>query len=316
MKSHEIEAWALSVIDRVNAHEPDEDFLVELKSSWPDDHAKTARQIAGHANAARGENLLWLIGVSQRRGVVGVDRHELATWYDQVKSNFNGIPPAVIDRNLDVEGKTVVALLFDTSYSPYVVKNPRFNKSGGGWVEFEVPWREHTSTRSATHNDLIKLLVPIQKMPVFEIHESELGLEQSANFPWTLEMHLYIYPKSEGTLFIPFHRCEVCVEVPGCLESTIFENVILRPPFAGDLQPYRDSLTIRATHNEVCVNGPGKIILYSGYMGKIPGTDHSENAKVQVKIMPADVERPVTFEVVLQPSEPYNNQIARWLTIE
>lgn len=47
----------------------------ELKAEWLPDHSKVARrQIAGHANVARGD--LWLIGVDEKRGVAGVDQQE------------------------------------------------------------------------------------------------------------------------------------------------------------------------------------------------------------------------------------------------
>ena len=68
MNSRQIESWALRVIDCVKRGQPNEDFLVELKRDWIDE-AKAARRIAGHANAARGENILWLIGFDEKEGV-------------------------------------------------------------------------------------------------------------------------------------------------------------------------------------------------------------------------------------------------------
>lgn len=55
MKTSDIERWALRVIDRVRRNERVEDSSLELKSTWPNDPWKAARQIAGHANAARAE---------------------------------------------------------------------------------------------------------------------------------------------------------------------------------------------------------------------------------------------------------------------
>jgi hypothetical protein len=66
-RTHEIESWALNVIDRVLAKQSIEDDRVEAKAIWPDDTKKTARQLAGQANAARGEPILWLIGVEEKR---------------------------------------------------------------------------------------------------------------------------------------------------------------------------------------------------------------------------------------------------------
>ena len=67
MKAIEIEYWALRILERVEKHQPIEDTWVELKAEWPVETAKTARQLAGHANAARGEPVLWLIGVDEKR---------------------------------------------------------------------------------------------------------------------------------------------------------------------------------------------------------------------------------------------------------
>jgi hypothetical protein len=54
MKTHEIEAWALRVIQRVRSGGGVEDFRVELKREFIDPE-KAARRIAGHANSAGGE---------------------------------------------------------------------------------------------------------------------------------------------------------------------------------------------------------------------------------------------------------------------
>lgn len=63
MRQSDIEYWALSIIDRVKSKQPIEDSRVELKASWPDPK-KAARRLAGHANAARGEPILWLVGIN------------------------------------------------------------------------------------------------------------------------------------------------------------------------------------------------------------------------------------------------------------
>jgi len=123
MKAHEIEYKVLNIIDRVNSAQPIEDYLVELKSEWPSPE-KAARQIAGHANAARGAPILWLIGVDQEHGVVGAEVNELANWYTAVKSLFDGLSPYLTYINIPYKQHTVVALHFDTSRAPYVVKNP------------------------------------------------------------------------------------------------------------------------------------------------------------------------------------------------
>ncbi|HLX69846.1 MAG TPA: hypothetical protein VKV04_09495, partial [Verrucomicrobiae bacterium] len=121
MKPNEIEAWALRVLEKVENHSPIEDSLVELKADWLD-APKAARRIAGHANAARGESILWLIGVDEEKGVVGANRQELSSWFSTVQSHFDGITPDLQTINVAYKEKTVAALCFNTSRAPFVVK--------------------------------------------------------------------------------------------------------------------------------------------------------------------------------------------------
>jgi len=135
------EARVLDIIDRVKRKQNVEDELVELKQDWPPDGARAGRLIAAHANAARGLPIWWLIGVDEKTGTItGASFAEFSAWHAQVNAQFDGVAPDLIfQRNVPVDGKSVVALVFDTSRAPFVVKNPAFGKTKGE-VEFEVPW--------------------------------------------------------------------------------------------------------------------------------------------------------------------------------
>jgi hypothetical protein len=167
MKTYEIEDWALRAIERVESQQPNEDTRVELKADWIDPQ-KAARRIAGHANEMRGEPILWLIGVDEQKGVKGADQNNLADWWPQVMSGFDGPVPRLREKLVHWKGKTVVALHFESDEIPYVVKNPVRGQPNAGPVELEVPWREATRVRSANHSDLILLLSPLQK-PVLKV---------------------------------------------------------------------------------------------------------------------------------------------------
>src|SRR5947199_9982722 len=126
MRKHEIESWALTVIERVRSGAANEDSRVELKREWilPD---KAARRLAAHANSALGEPILWLIGIDQKSGELVHSQNDLAGWWPSVKSYFDGIAPDVIDVAVSVNGKTIMALYFDTERRPFVVKSiPNF----------------------------------------------------------------------------------------------------------------------------------------------------------------------------------------------
>jgi hypothetical protein len=186
MRLYEIEYWALQVIARVESGQPNEDARVELKALWPDDHAKAARQIAAHANAAHGSPILWLIGVDQGAGtVVGAKHEEMSSWYPQVESYFDGLAPRVTDINVPAKAGAVVALLFDTDRAPFVVKV-------AGADRLEVPWRGSSSTRSARREELLRLLVPAQQTPDCEVLGGRLTAEHgnygkdTSTWEWSL----------------------------------------------------------------------------------------------------------------------------------
>ena len=158
MRRHEIETWAYSIIERVRKRQPIEDDRVELKSIWPVDPQKTARRIAGHANAMHGEPILWLIGVNEKEGTIpGIDFAEFSTWYGAIEAKFDEITPEIKSINIVTDKVTVAALYFETERAPFVVKS--------GINEREVPWRSGTRIRSAKRHELLKILSPPQTPP-------------------------------------------------------------------------------------------------------------------------------------------------------
>jgi hypothetical protein len=160
MRAQELELWARNIIGIVLSNQRVEDFRVELKSIWIEP-LKAASRLGAHANAARGDSILWLIGVDEKNhSLSNINPIELGDWYKSVQSFFDGFAPRLIlDVNLQIEVNTVVALYFDTvREAPYVVKS-----SKGGYPEFIVPWREGTSLRAARRQDLLSILVPIRR---------------------------------------------------------------------------------------------------------------------------------------------------------
>jgi hypothetical protein len=253
MNKNEIENWVLRIIEQVQAHQPNEDFRVELKTEWIDP-IKAARLIAGQANAAHGEPVLWVIGVNQDLGVVGAQHMELASWYEKVKAQFDGLAPEMTDLNIPISDRTVVALLFETDRVPFVIKNPVYGKRKGG-IEFEIPWRENTATRTARRAQLIKLLSPLQKVPQLEILNGDLicsPLKDGSplDLEWKLHLEIYISTNQPDThIFIPYHRCKASFLLKDLYRTFPFETLILSTA--------KDSLTISATRTEIRIEGPG-----------------------------------------------------------
>jgi hypothetical protein len=161
MKAQEVELWTREIVAAVMAGQTVEDTRVELKAKWIDS-AGAAKGLAGHANAARGISILWLIGVDERnKNLTNPNPLELEGWYKAVESRFDGeAPRLLVDVNVRINAENVVALNIGTeSGAPYVIKN-----STGGFPEFIVPWREARRTRAASRAELLRILVPIRRL--------------------------------------------------------------------------------------------------------------------------------------------------------
>lgn len=227
---------ALKAIDRAIRRDPVEDTLVEMKRQWLDPH-EMARHIAGQANAARGEEIMWLIGIDQKTGeITGADSRELANLIPQIKSHFpDGVAPnMVFDRCLPVGDKTVVALFFETLDAPYVVTvKVTFDQTTGkpaGYIpKMQVPYRQHTSTNDARRQDLLRILAPVAMLPDVELIECAIAESFRSGPIIDLSANLYVTPRRARRVVIPFHKCRMSFSVLGESASFQADGITLRP---------------------------------------------------------------------------------------
>jgi hypothetical protein len=318
MRAHQVETWVLGIINRVKAGQPIEDSRVELKSEWITPE-KAARRIAGHANAARGARILWVVGVGRRRGVVGANHEELADWWPRVRSHFDGLAPEISDYNVPVNGDTVVALLFETDRVPFVVKNPYFGKEGGGPVALEVPWREGTRVRSARRSDLLRLLSPLLRVPQVEViggNIEALKLDGSGEpvLRWMLKLTLYVTPYGDERVTIPFHRCQCKLWVSEEMGWRNADEFRLCPPRTqgwGSRPSQVLSETVAGTRDEVLIYGPGKVMLRA-QVDTPPVTDVTDKGRAKVSLLPANVDTPVSFSVTMSRCAPDADTVYGW----
>ncbi len=316
MKPSDIEYWAVNVIDRVVKGQPVEDSRVELKGDWTD-FTRAARRIAGHANSAHGEPILWLIGVDEKEGVKGVDYSDVASWFSQVKSCFDGISPESTGLAISYKGVTVYAILFETDRAPYVVKN-----ASGGPIQLDVPWRDGTSTRSANRSELIRILVPLRRLPTVEVLNGNLvcNYNQKDNcWHWHATLYLYVASMPEVTLVIPFHKCSATFGVDQLIAPTSLTRIWLGPPSrnAPSQRSQPDSLTIDGTSSELIIQGPGKFRFVAGANTQSPGGDITGSvASIRVNLHPVDFELAIHTETdlswVSKDSSPRPNENGRW----
>lgn len=157
MTPTELEVRSRKVVLSALAGSKVEDSRIELKAKWiPADVA--AKRLAGHANASRGENIIWIFGVDENnKKLESVDPGELGDWYRSVEKRFDGFAPRlVLDVRFEIESSNLVSLYFDTMHEPpFVVKGEH-----GGYPEYTVPWRVGTATRAANRSQILSVLVP------------------------------------------------------------------------------------------------------------------------------------------------------------
>lgn len=177
MRTVELEALAMRIVEDLKAGIMPEDVRVELKADWPADSNRCARRIAGHCNASRGEAVIWLVGLHEQRGVSPLSSSDTATWWARVRAEFEGEAPPMRGLVVRTADGVLVALHFETDRAPFVVKNARFGEPSGGSVSLEVPWREGTAVSSATRAQLLRLLLPAHARPVLSAQKATLRLD-------------------------------------------------------------------------------------------------------------------------------------------
>lgn len=221
MRKADLEHKVLAIADRVQKKQPVEGVEIELKSKWPEKFNMTARQLAGHCNAARGDPVLWIIGLDEGHGaVVGASAEELANWWPRVRKEFEGEHPHLaISLPVQHGDKTLFALYFETDRAPFVTR-----ASDSGSSVLEVPWREGNSTRSARREDLIRLLVPVMSTPSIELLSASARYYQDSKSPyWSMIFNVKLYATVRSTAILPAHRCDLEVD-PKYLDRDVWSR--------------------------------------------------------------------------------------------
>jgi len=323
MRQNDIENWALSIIERVESKQPVEDSRVELKSEWPKDHNKAARQIAGHANAARGQPILWLLGVDEEKGVTGIHHEEISNWKQSIEAEFDALPPYLTHLNIPYKNNTVVALLWETERRPFLVKNPLYGKRKGGTISLEVPWRDAGSTRTAKRMDLLRLLSPVTKNPSFEIIRGELAISKgeisSTGSPLCtggLSLDVYIVPGSSDRVVIPCHKCEANLKF---IESGLILNLGVLFDTSFSAFPTKHSAPhpppIDCTAAEIIINGPGMARIWT--MNPSLSSEQKSLAcgdmEIQAKMLPVGSDIPISIATNLEQEKTPRGALGRWV---
>jgi hypothetical protein len=222
MREQDITARVGDLAEQVRKRVKIEDDRIELKLLWPDPH-EAARHIAAHANASRGDWVLWVIGMKDSTGKIATPnpQPDPSTWWAQVRSKFeNGHAPAAQFVGVPIGQERVMAIAFETDLTPFVVENEKYG--AGDKVKWEVPWREGTAIRTAGRVDLLRILAPRSVLPAFEISDSDsmlrldpsIQLVSGGDARILLDVTFYVIPATRDPITIPRHKCGVMSCLP------------------------------------------------------------------------------------------------------
>lgn len=216
MRPTDVEQWCARLVDRFERGLRAEDDRVEVKRQLPSGNAvDVARRIAGHANQARANEILWFIGAVEDPvpRVLGQSPGEpdAATWWTPIEARFDDVAPAPVFAHTTLDStRSVLGIGFDTTRPPYVIRLAMDKPSR------EVPWREGTRIRTANRFDLLRLLAPITKQPRLSLLHAHVYArperdrragagDEDHHIGWQGSLNYYV-DCAEPIIF-PDHRC-------------------------------------------------------------------------------------------------------------
>lgn len=304
MRTAEIDAWVQRIASETAAGRQSEDARVELKKTWPSAE-DAAWRIAGHANAAGGEPILWVIGLAPDGSVADLEANELANWWPQVCKYFDdGVAPIMRDVVVHLPTGAVVALLFDTEAAPFVVKGGRHN--------FEVPFREGTRTDGARRRHLTRLLAPTAVAPLLDILGFELvvfqtGTTESPAFGWRFEISLFVTPVGRRPPHLYFDRIHPVVRHMETGKSVTFMNQV-------HFEATEGAVVSDEAEALVTVREPSFIsVLGDAYVPK--DTLPDDGLEFELRLARIGDATPLIVQVLLQSTnvDPRTDTVRRWV---
>jgi hypothetical protein len=274
MRPAALEGRVLAAVEALRSGVTPEDDFTECKARWPE--KTTARQLAGLANRAAGEPIIYIVGVHDKTGqVTDPGPTDPNDWWAGMRGQFDQTPPDIIvHMQVFVEaGEAVHAYAFDTSRAPYVVKT-----SGSA---LDVPYRDSTGTRSAHRHELVRMLLPTVNTPPAVLLHAQLSaswraaqdegeLEHGRRTPAQAEI---AYFGGNATCFfehigphavmLPTHGMKGSVQ---CADWRGEIEVSTYPPSDKNRLPTQFGVEVRS--DGIVISGPGTATFY--VQGSIP----------------------------------------------
>lgn len=179
---------------------------------------------------------------------------------------------ASVEKSTSLGGEVCcIAIAVDTTFAPFVVRNPEHGKSKGHVIDFEIPWRSGSRIRSARRDEIIRLLATDFTSPDIEVLKASITSSAMAagKMFCQLEIEFYIMPLSETRLELPLHR------IQGALKPDISDDWFkirdfnFRGLYSGELTTIGGSRQFRRSADEKFIVTSSGITVMAGTKGHV-----------------------------------------------
>lgn len=299
----EIEAQVRAIIQGARAGAQSEDAFVELKQEIPPADRATARKLAAHANAARGEPVLWVVGTDERGAITGAPHTEMSSWWPQVQKHFVESSPRLLDVIVRLEDEPPLqALVFETSLGPFAVK------TGKPEPQTDFPWRDGTRTRSATPSEVRSYFHPA--LPEVALPRATVTAQRIKDrLIWTLHADVYIEADPSTTLVIPEASCWGELHSPELRMRGELQAFRFTQPFH-----VQDSL-VTVLSNQAVFKGPAMANLIGSFESRLPLGTREQPSKelfLELRIRPARYSATLDLKETLNWRKPTDDTWGLW----
>lgn len=299
MRRNELEARVLTLADQAFPYRA-EDSAIELKAVLPQDRHQMARQLAGQANAAHGDTIIWVFGIDEKTGPVGIEPFETGELMNQLQERFASPMPDLDQCVVTQIGELrLQAMSFLTDRAPYVVKNPLFGTKGVS-IEREVPWRAGDVTRTASRDQLLRLLASAVSRPTIYFREATVKryfatntMGEAVQERWRATIEMFIVPPRNETLVFPTSlvRC--------ALEGNTLGRIYLYDYRFGT-SAYRDGAAppISVSDTEIIVRDAGSVTMLAAVEKEelLSYENEDDTLSLKLRLVPVRAEWAALFE--------------------
>lgn len=173
---------------------------------------RLSERLGGHANAAGGQPIVWILGLDEDAHAItrdiSIDQADLVQRL-QRRFDEGEAPRAVEGHWFTFEQRgAVLAIQFDTSHPPYIVRR----RNGGNWT-YVVPWREGTRVRAARRSELQRVLLRAVQTP--SVRPLSISLKIGKNDYTDLKGRLlFNLPAESYPVFLPYEDISVSIATP------------------------------------------------------------------------------------------------------